>query len=391
MSKIRFVPIILVCLNVLVVYSQPSRPKHEPEPRYLYQVSFREPQSGEKRFGFIDKTGKLVIGFDRLPRTTIAVGDFYDGRAVIYFNKEDGNPYTNASRVGYIDERGKIVIPARFDEASDFSEGLAYVESKGVVAFINPQGQAVIKFPKKMWANLDRFAYGFHEGRAAVGFEASFGFIDRAGRVLCKGYTRAASFSEGLAAVAVGWGGVAKYGFIDTKGELVIPPRFDPVFGRHTITALSHFSEGLASVRVGKEYGFIDKSGQFVILPRFSFAGDFSEGLAFATMGEQVGYINKSGEWAITRKEKIYRGEKFKEGLAAVDFDRGTGYIDHTGKTIIEPRFHEGGEFVGGVAAVDFRWAPRSCYIDKTGKYLWPPGYAPANTGDRAPSRRKRN
>jgi hypothetical protein len=144
-TKIRFVAIILVCLNVLVVYPQPSRRKHEPQPRYLYLVRIKDEQSGEKRFGFIDKTGALVIGFDRLPRTTIVVGDFHDGRAVIYFNKEDGNPYLNASRVGYVDETGKMVIPTRFDAASDFSEGLAYVESKEMGAFINRQGQTEIE------------------------------------------------------------------------------------------------------------------------------------------------------------------------------------------------------------------------------------------------------
>jgi hypothetical protein len=387
-TKIRFVPVILVCLNVLVVYSQPNRRKHEPQPRYLYQVSIREERSGEKRVGFIDKTGKLVIDFDRLPRTTIAVGDFHDGRAVIYFNKEDGNPYINASRVGYIDEMGKIVIPAHFDAAFDFSEGLAYVESKGVGAFINRQGQTVIKLPKRVSASLDGFAYGFHEGRAAVRIDAGVGFVDRAGRVLSKGYTSVASFSEGLAAVMVDRDSIAKYGFINTKGDVVIPPRFDPVFARHNIGALSRFSEGLASVRVGKEYGFIGKRGQFVIPPRFDFAGDFSEGLAFVRLGEQAGYINKSGAWAITRKEKIYRGERFKEGLAAVNFARGTGYIDHTGKTIIEPRFYEGSEFVGGVAAVDFMVAPRSSYIDKTGKYVWPPGQAPAIPNRRRAPRR---
>jgi DNA-binding transcriptional regulator/RsmH inhibitor MraZ len=384
--KIRFAPLILVCLNVLVVYSQPSG--RRPAPRHLYQVSIRDERSGEKRFGFIDKTGKLAIGFDRLSRKAEAVGDFHDGRAVIYFKKEDGNPDVNAFSVGYIDETGRMVIPARFDAAFDFSEGLAYVESKGTGAFINRQGQTVITLPKKMSAALDSFAYGFHEGRAAVRIDGDYGFVDRTGRLLCKGYTRVASFSEGLAAVAVDWGIPAKYGFINTKGELVIPARFAAVLAGHNIGALSHFSEGLASVRVGEEYGFIDKSGQFVIPLKFSFAGDFSEGLAFVRVGEQAGYINKSGEWAITSEEKILKGEKFKEGLAAVGFDRGTGYLNHTGKIIIQPQFLEGGEFVGGVAAIDFRMAPGLYYIDKTGKAIWPPELVPPTPNKGRPSRR---
>jgi hypothetical protein len=144
----------------------------------------------------------------------------------------------------------------------------------------------------------------------------------------------------------------------------------------------------LARVRVGEEYGFIDKSGQFVVPLKFTFAGDFSEGLAFVRVGEQAGYINKSGEWAITSEEKILKGERFKEGLAAVGFDRGTGYIDHTGKIIIQPQFYEAGEFVGGVAAIDFRMAPGSYYIDKTGKAIWPLELVPPTPNKGRPSRR---
>lgn len=382
--KIRFAPIILICLNAVVVYSQPSRRKLEP--RHLYQVRNSDERSGETRFGFIDKTGKLVIGFDRLPRKIEAVGDFHDGRAVIYFKKEKGNRYVNDFSVGYIDETGRMAIPARFDAAFDFSEGLAYVEREGSGAFIDRRGRTTIKLPKKMSASLDGFAYGFHEGRAAVQINGDYGFVDRTGRLLCKGYTRAASFSEGLAAVAVDWG--IKYGFVNTKGELVIPVRFDAVLAGHNIGALSHFSEGLARVRVGKEYGFIDKTGQFVIPPKFNVAGDFSEGLAFVRLGERGGYINKSGEWAITGEEKILKGERFKEGLAAVDFNRGTGYLDHAGKTIIQPQFYDGGEFVGGVAAINSSVAPRAAYIDKTGTYIWPPGYPTPTPNKRRLSRR---
>lgn len=60
-------------------------------------------------------------------------------------------------------------------------------------------------------------------------------------------------------------------GFIDLKGAMVIPPRFQFTYG---------FTEGLASVKVDGGWGYIDAAGEFVIPPRFSRAYSFSEGLA---------------------------------------------------------------------------------------------------------------
>ena len=42
---------------------------------------------------------------------------------------------------GYIDSKGKIVIGFRFDDATDFSEGLAAVENDGKWGYIDKQGE----------------------------------------------------------------------------------------------------------------------------------------------------------------------------------------------------------------------------------------------------------
>ena len=91
-------------------------------------------------------------------------------------------------RYGYIDLRGKVVIPIKYTTASDFSEGLAVVELE------------------------------------------EYGFINKQGRMVIPPiYDDADSFSEGLAAIELnGW-----WGYIDKKGTLVIPPKYlraDPFF-----------------------------------------------------------------------------------------------------------------------------------------------------------------
>src|ERR687896_617122 len=74
--------------------------------RHLHKVTNKD-----NKVGFIDKTGKLVIGFDRLPAGA-EVGSFAEGFAPICFLNK--SPTLYSMRCGYIDETGRIVIPPRF-------------------------------------------------------------------------------------------------------------------------------------------------------------------------------------------------------------------------------------------------------------------------------------
>jgi len=373
----------------------------------LYQVSSRDKRSGRKTFGFIDDTGKLVIGFDRLPEETIAVGEFHEGLAVIYVKKKDSDErsgYRNQV-AGYIDRTGAVVIATRFDSARAFSEGLAYVEldAMGFKGFIDVRGETVIKLE-------DPVAKDFHEGLAAVGTSEggvgrNWGYINQSGTVVVKRqYSFADDFSEGLAGVAID----GKYGFIDKAGRMVIPARFGLRRElRHpgSIISSGRFSEGLACVSTGYRpnelYGFINNKGDFVIPPHFHAAQDFAEGLAFAVemdkvtkVVKRVGWIDKFGRWAVTEVKKFVSSSDFpktfndpnglldwrySEGLVPFFLYRGDrplwGYMDQKGKVVIEPReFNRVGPFVGGVAWVEIRdfgmqqdWG----YTDRQGRFIW--------------------
>ena len=102
-------------------------------------------------------------------------------------------------------EQGEIkyVIKPQFDDAEDFSEGLARV-------FIYDQGR--------------------------------YGYINREGQVVAKQFDDARSFSEGLARVEID----SKWGYINKAGQVVIKPQFDYA---------DDFSEGLTLVRVDDKWG----------------------------------------------------------------------------------------------------------------------------------------
>jgi hypothetical protein len=338
--------------------------------RQLYKVTNKD-----NKVGFIDKTGKLVIDFDRLPAKT-EIGNFSEGFASICF--WDKPPSIYSLHCGYIDETGKVVIPPRFVLSSQFSEGLAWIRTETFVGFINHLGNVAFELP-------DSFSMGFQEGLAAVATQTGWGFIDKTGKFISpKRYDQVEGFSDGLAAVAEGRWQEAKYGFIDKTGEVAIPLKFDPRQGQIESMSLSRFTEGLAPVMFGNLYGYIDHKGNTVISPIFRDAGQFSEGLASITTADgQKGYIDKAGLFVI--KLTSGRGGQFIDGLAtlAVEIDGRTkmGYIDRTGKTIIEPRFDAAFDFIDGVAKVYFSEKVTSAsgpvtrtgygYIDKTGRFVW--------------------
>jgi len=391
--------LLLLCLfNGLasVVQAQPA--KSEPH-KYLYQIDGRDPRTGEKRIGFIDQTGKVVIGFDRLPKTTIAVGEFHEGRALIYVRKivrDESREYPD-SVAGYIDETGEVVIAAAFDVAKDFSEGLAYVEveAQGFKGFIDRMGHRVITFVGKK-------AKDFHEGLAASQSEGNkWGYINRSGKWIVRPqYEFTDDFSEGMAGVVSN----GKYGFINKQGELVIPARFDvrrELRHPELLISAGRFKEGLAAVAVDRLYGYINKQGEFVVRPQFFTAQAFSEGLGFVVEMNQVtrvvtkaGWIDKSGRFVITEvKGQISSDDfartfsdpnglldwSFSEGLARFGVYRGSryllGYIDRQGNVAIEPKqYNRTDRFRGGIAWVeirDFGMDQDYGYMDKQGRLIW--------------------
>lgn len=270
---------------------------------------------------------------------------------------------------GYIDSSGEMRIQPRYQRADAFFEGLARVRIEGRYGFIDQTGRMVIE-PQLAYV-MPRFREGY------VSFQdvrrGKWGFIDRTGRVtVAPEFEIPSRFQEGLASVRIG----GKYGFVNTDGKMVIAARFDDV---------GEFSGGLAlaGTRVhdleedGKvTYGYIDKNGSFAIEPVFDEASDFSEGQAFVLRGGRLDCIDRSG-LTLFRVPADNAGLYF-EGLARIGvLQNGSqlmGFIDKSGRIVIEPRFQLALAFSEGLAAVctDTGWG----FIDKTGAWAISPVFS---------------
>src|SRR5262249_35568908 len=84
-------------------------------------------------------------------------------------------------------------------------------------------------------------------------------------------------------------------------------------------------------------WGFIDKTGKLVIETQFTDAQPFRGGLGGVRVGEERGINGGSGRMVIGPRFGTDNFSGFFEGLAAVEVDGKWGFIDKTGKVVIEP------------------------------------------------------
>jgi hypothetical protein len=89
-------------------------------------------------------------------------------------------PVLQEGKWGYIDIDGNMVIEPRFDEAYEFSEGLAGVNINGKYGYIDDKGNVAIE------ARWDSYSMdsSFKEGMAVVELDGSYGYIDKSGDVV---------------------------------------------------------------------------------------------------------------------------------------------------------------------------------------------------------------
>ena len=176
---------------------------------------------------------------------------------------------------------------------------------------------------------------------------------------------------------------ILKWGYMDHKGQLVIPPQFD---------LAQPFSDGVAEVSIVEEnkHGFINREGEWVIpiadLDQYvDNIWKFSEGLLplREKPGGKIGYIDTTGKFAIEPRFK--RAYSFQEGVGVVDWldSEGklhNGYVDHSGKIVLDLEDWANGSFHQGVAAVNFNG--RDGLIDRQGNLLIEPILSEVNNPD---------
>jgi hypothetical protein len=156
---------------------------------------------------------------------------FNDGLCPVFSAKKE--------KWGYINNSGTLVIDYKFDTASAFKNRVAECTMGDDFVWVDKIGTIAVK------NKLDSITI-FHDGLALQQRHGKFIFIKHTGEpAFRKKFRYADNFSEGLAVVQPMKTG--KRGYVDTMGELVMPPVFDDARG---------FSEQLAAVKVDPDRFF---------------------------------------------------------------------------------------------------------------------------------------
>jgi hypothetical protein len=342
---------------------------------------------------FINKSG--VVAFQPGPNVTLGAM-FNDGMLVT--NASEGHGINcNNGKTQYWKPNGELAIDTTFSDGKSSSEGLCAIKQNGKWGFVNHKGKVVIDCK---YSNVKPFSQGIAAVRNANGW----GFINKSGALVAEHiYSDCLPFKEGLAAVKLG----EKVGYIDTNGILTIPAVF---------TQARSFSYGVARVISPQTEqlqggGYIDKSGRPCIdfnslekkygsielpynffdpfksngqissmtLGMMDYGGpyespeDFAQGLLPVTLGKGQGYIDTTGKVVI--EPQFDKAESFSDGIAKVTINDKIGYIDKTSKLIIAPKYKAAHQFSEGLAAVSEdgeNWG----YINTTGTLVIPPDFA---------------
>jgi hypothetical protein len=335
------------------------------------RAPFKSTNNG--KWGFIDSTGRVVVE----PQFDNAF-PFIEGRAIIQI----------ARRFGFIDSSGKTIVEPSFQEVYNFSEERSFVKE-------SPWKWRMIDRNGKLGENTFRTVTDFSSGLAAVsGINNSSkrGFINPDGKVVIELdhilIPDDGKFVDELSLVKVRspfywyhyfdykqWDKIF-YGFINKKGATVIPFKYDVAL---------NFSECLAPVWIKGKAGLINTKGKTIFTPQYDSIGNFSEGLATFEVGKptpsilnaekkwelapvKYGYIDRTGKIVI--QPKFSYGNKFYQGRAAVKTSSGTwGYIDQTGKFVGKAQFDFAFPFRNGLAVAITKdgWG----YVDRQSRFVW--------------------
>jgi len=154
-----------------------------------------------------------------------------------------------------------------------------------------------------------------------------------------------------------------KIGFVNSAGRFVVEPVFDDALP---------FSEGYAAVRVGGRWGFVDDQGRMRIAPQFTQAFYFHNGVGSVQTADGSLLIDRSGRPLASHYWEVALASdgRIPSRRAPADPDDLQGYLNLQGTVAIPFEFEQVESFSEGLAAVmrNGKWG----YIDRQGRTVIP-------------------
>lgn len=257
-----------------------------------------------------------------------------------------------------IDKNGKRVGTGIHKRILPFSEVLAPFqdEQTGLWGMLSLNGTAAIAATYQECKN-------FSEGLAPVKFNNKWGYINTKNEVVIPFvFDRARHFYEGYASVQkiIDGEDEGKWGIIDKDGT--------PITG-FKYKFIVWFSEGRAGVCKTNRFTCVDDIGSELFEPTYKMISPYENGYALALEPDnEHTLIDKQGNKVLSSFDDLKR---YKEGLIGASKNGLYGFVDITGKTIIPFMYQEVVEgFENGFCCV--KLDDRYGFINKIGQTVVP-------------------
>ena len=244
-----------------------------------------------------DITGRILMSLEWDDRCEFKDGMIKVCKCTSSYKTDSDNPHCIISvpsnrtfRCGYIDKKGKVIVPFKYAYIGDFCEGYAKVNKGGTESFL---------------------------GGAVIG--GKWGFVDKKWKtVVPEKYDRCSDFKDGLANVMKD----SKWGCVNVNGKEVVPLEYDECFD---------FEGGLARVKKNGKYGYVNTNGDIIVPVQYDWCSSFKNGFSMIIKGEErydngiihngkKGIVNKEGRILI---QPIYdECSEYSDGLIKMEKNR---------------------------------------------------------------------
>lgn len=261
-----------------------------------------------EKFGLMNEEGKWIypLQYDEI------------------FCKSDTCKLQEKTKYGYGNSKGKLIIPMNYDDLGFISENKIKALKNGKWGFINLKNEWIIepKFNANEW-----IVYDFSEGLAKICF------IEKENSC----------------------------GYIDVKGEMIIPQIYDSYSG--------DFHDGLAKIQLINKIAYINTSGKiaFPLDYNYSAEGDFKNGVALVSKsckqyddhGVCEHYLINTKGQNILPKDCIVERSFPEENYTVIrNLKTGNkGVVNNQGKIVVPVEFSDVGNYEG-----PFNWISVSKY-----------------------------
>lgn len=306
------------------------------------------------KVSFINKSGKVIAG----PFSSY-IPEFRNGLAILRGVNEGSV---------VVDSSGKVILQTKYRVIDYQDEMLSFYDNKLHYGFMDLKGKVVI--PAK-YLNISNFENGKAEVEVSPG---KFSVINKAGKVIEEHkYYNTYTSSEGLTSYYDEKSKKTGYKFYN--GNIAIQPLF--------YTA-GPFKDGYAVVEIesdksANKFGLIDKKGNFVIKPEYSGINYVGSGLYAVSNYSDIPYssyylpkalFNSKGEQLTDFK--YYRIDEFQNDYATACDSTSTFFIDKMGNIVDKlPKLSGIGEIKFIRDVLQAKLDSGLTYLKENGEVIW--------------------